>query len=293
MLESHTQKDIEKISYDILKSSKSWGKFPTSVDTIVQYSDLLVNTKVDVSKIHHGYLSHASDALRRALSKVRGLFDRDDKTIYLYLTQNDQKKNFVKLHEVGHGILPWQNMTTAFLDDDETLSMDHREQFEAEANYFASATLFQLDRFEEEMEKLEFGIKGAMALAKMFGGSNHAAIRRYVEHSKNRCALLVLKDITSKGEIASCRVRDYFQSPKFTKQFGTITWPGQLGFTWAFVQDYYFKKKIKSQNEITLPMSSGSTDFYYDFFDTSYNAFVLFYPKGEKTGGKTKIIIRQ
>jgi len=142
------------------------------------------------------------------------------------------------------------------------------------------------------MEKLEFGIKSAMALAKKFGGSNHAAIRRYVEKSECRCCLLVLKEITSRDEAANCKFRDYFQSRSFTKQFGTITWPSDFGFRWPFVKDYYFKKKVVSGSEITLTTSAGDTNFCYDFFDTTHNAFVLVYPKGEKTGGRTKVVIR-
>ncbi len=291
MVESHTRKDIESIAYDILKASKSWGKYPTPVDTIVNYSDLIVNKTLDVSQIHHGYASKVTDSLLRAISKVRGIFDRSEKTIYLDLSQNDQKKNFVKLHEVGHGVLPWQNQTVAFLDDDNTLSLDYREQFEAEANLFASATLFQLDRFEGEMAKLEFGLKSAMAIAKIFGGSNHAAFRRYVEYSTNRCALLVLKDITNRGELANCGVRNYFQSDKFLRQFGRLEWPDQLGFEWPFVKDYYTGRRMKFQGSLSLKTSSGTTEFQYDFFDTSYNAFVLLYPKGEKNGRKTKIIL--
>lgn len=291
MLESHTCKDIETISYDILKSSKSWGIFPTPVDKIIDYSELIVEKNIDVSQIHHGYLSRASDSLRSALSKIRGILDRREKIIYLDYSQGDKKRNFVKLHECGHGVLQWQNDTTEFLDDDKTLSEHHSEEFEAEANYFASATLFQLGRFEEEMQKLEFGIKSTMVLAKLFGGSNHATIRRYVEYSNNRCCLLVLQDITDISKPARCTVRNYFQSPKFTKYFGTITWPQELGFTWSFVQDYYFRKKIQVGNEISLQTSNGKIDFLYDFFDTSYNAFVLIYPKGEKTSGKTKIIM--
>lgn len=291
MVEQHIIKDIENISYDILKSSKSWGVFPTPVDRVVDYSNLMLNTNVDVSQIHHGYLSKATDALKSALSKIRGLFDRSENTIFLDLSLPDQKKNFVKLHEVGHGILPCQNRTTEFLDDDKTLDFSHSEEFEAEASTFASSTLFQLDCFENEMEKLEFGIKSAMALAKKFGGSNHATIRRYVEKSNNRCSLLVLKDVSAKGTVANCKFRDYFQLAKFTKQFGTIGWPEEFGFNWPFLQDYYFRKKMKWGAEISLTTSGGVVDFNYDFFDTTYNAFVLIYPKGEKTGGRTKVVI--
>ena len=251
----------------------------------------MVDTNIDVSQIHHGYLSRASDSLKSALSKIRGIFDRNDKTIYLDLGQHDLKKNFVKLHEVGHGILPWQNLTTEFIDDDKTLDLYHHEQFENEANFFASTTLFQQDRFKDEMAKMEFGIKSAMALAKLFGGSNHAAIRRYVEQSNNKCSLLVLKDVTKPGEQVSCSFRDYFQSKKFTTEFGDLTWPDVFGFKWPFAQDYYFRKKLKCENEITLATANGDVDFVYDFFNSTYNAFVLIYPNGEKTSGRTKIVI--
>jgi hypothetical protein len=292
MVEQHTQKDIDGIAYDLLKSSKSWGVFPTPVDKLIDFSELIFDKQIDVSKIHHGYLSKASDSLLNALAKVRGLFDRSEKTFYLDLTLPDKKQNFVKLHEIGHGVLPWQNATTSFLDDDNTLDPNHTEQFEAEANYFASGSLFQLGIFENEMEKLEFGIKSAMALAKKFGGSNHAAIRRYVEKSDCRCSLLVLKDISARGETPHCKFRDYFQSSYFTKQFGTVTWPREFGFTWPFVKDYYFRKKITCGTELPLTTSAGVVTFCYDFFDTTHNAFVLIYPKGEKTGGKTRVILR-
>jgi len=148
MVEQHTQKDIDDIAYDLLKSSKSWGVFPTPVDKLTEYSELIFDKQIDVSQIHHGYVSKATDSLLNALSKVRGLFDRSEKTFYLDLSLPDKKKTFVKLHEIGHGVLPWQNATTAFLDDDSTLDPNQTEQFEAEANYFASGSLFQLGIFE-------------------------------------------------------------------------------------------------------------------------------------------------
>ena len=63
------------------------------------------------------------------------------------------KKNFVQLHEIGHGVLSWQNEIMLALDNDETLCEEYGEQFEAEANYFASITLFQHERFFEECQK--------------------------------------------------------------------------------------------------------------------------------------------
>jgi len=119
MADIHSQKDIEKVSLEILRGSNSLNVFPTPIDKIVAYSELVIRNDIDVSKIHSGYLSRATDALRRALSKVRGLLDRTHKTIYLDLEQGVSRKNFVTLHEVGHDVLPWQKKFHDILDDDD------------------------------------------------------------------------------------------------------------------------------------------------------------------------------
>ena len=48
-------KDIEKISLEILKDSKSLDVFPTPIDRIVSYVDLKVSSNIDISQIHEGY----------------------------------------------------------------------------------------------------------------------------------------------------------------------------------------------------------------------------------------------
>jgi len=252
----------------------------------------VVRNDIDVSKIHNDYFSKASDALRRALTKVRGVLDRKERTIYLDLSQGKPKQGFVKLHEVGHDVLPWQkNVHDILDDDDDSLHTDTHEEFEAEANYFASATLFQHDRFVTELNKLSWGIESLMQLAKIFGASVHATLRRYVECSKNRCALIVLENITPKGIQPKCFLRDKFQSDKFTKTFGDINIPLELGYTWAFVQDYYHRRKFKKDGSITLSTNNGEADFVYHFFNNGCNAFVFLFPIGEKKSSRTKIII--
>ena len=53
------------------------------------------------------------------------------------------------------------------LEDDEiTISEIVKDEFEAEANYFASATLFQLERFDEELNKLPLEIGNSFELSK-------------------------------------------------------------------------------------------------------------------------------
>jgi len=292
MIDHHSTIDIDKISLDILKGSKSLDVFPTPIDKIIDYSELVVNNEIDIAAIHESYIAKANDALFKALAKVRGLFDRKEKTIYLDLSQLPSRKNFVKLHEVGHGVLPWQKDVHDIIEDDDNSLGSHTiEEFEAEANYFASVTLFQHDRFIDELNKLNLGIESAIYLSKLFGSSIHAALRRYVEYSSRRCALLVLENVSSKGLFPKCAKRDFFVSKKFFETFGCIELPDEFGYTWKFTKDYYFQRKGKLTGTISLTTENGSADFEYHFFNNSYNALVFLFPIGEKQSSQTKIII--
>jgi Zn-dependent peptidase ImmA (M78 family) len=297
MIELHTTNDIDKRSIEILKGSKSFDVFPTPVDKIIAYSELVVNRKIDIAVIEPSYLAKASGALNhtlhKALSKVRGLFDRKEKVIYLDLSQKTPRKNFVKLHEVGHGVLEWQQNTYDYLEDDDNSLSDHTtEDFEAEANYFASVTLFQHDRFITELNKLGLGLDSVMQLSKHFGASIHATLRRYVECSSKRCALLVLENMNEKGT-PRCSKRDFFISKKFDESFGKVMLPDEFGFKWDFVKPYYFKRKGIQTGTISLETQNGTADFNFHFFYNYYNGLVFLFPTGEKKATRTKIIVTE
>jgi hypothetical protein len=222
------------------------------------------------------------------------MLDRTERTIYVDLSQKTERKNFVKLHEVGHSVLPWQSdIHDVIDDDDESLNSEYHEEFEAEANYFASITLFQHDRFNDELSKLPLGLPSAKQLAIQFGASIHASLRRYVECSKKRCALLVLENIADKGKKPICNIRDTFYSNKFDKTFGEFIIPTQLGFTWSFVQDYYFKKRYKLDGNISMPTLNGEAYFNYHYFFNGYNAFVFLFPINEHQSSRTNLIVSE
>lgn len=283
--------DIDRISMEVLHGSKSLDIFPTPVDRIVEYSELLVKKDVDVSQVHPTYKDRANEFLKSALSKVRGIFDIKKRVIYLDLSQNFNRKNFVQLHETAHGILPWQRKVHDIIgDNDHTLNPDHNEEFEAEANYFASVTLFQHDRFMEQMAKLNLSIDAAMHLAKHFGGSVHASLRRYVDCSKNSCALLILENLCKEGK--HCFLRNFIASKKFIKNFGEIIPPHKLEISWPFVQDYCYGRRYKKEGKTTLETKNGPVEFTYQFFNNSYNAFVFLHPTGETKKSRTTFIIK-
>ena len=281
-----TIKDIENVSFDILKQSKSLGVFPTPVDNIVQYCELKVDRENCLSKIPKNYLAKASETLKSALRKLRGAVDIREKVINLDLTRPVNAQRFVQLHETGHSVLPWQRKTFEYYDDDDTLNPDVKIAFEAEANFFASGTLFQLDRFDEEASLLELTIRSPLALSKKFGGSVHATIRRYVERCPKRCALLVIE----KDGILNFKIRNYFQSPSFTKEFGLLKWPQSLGPDQAFIVDCSFRT-MNTNGQFLYKGENGDITFQYHFFSNSFNYFVMVLPFGEKIKSKVKIVV--
>jgi hypothetical protein len=283
-----TIKDIENVSFDILKQSKSLGVFPTPVDNIVQYCELKVDRENCLSKIPKNYFAKASETLKSALRKLRGAVDIREKVINLDLSRPINAQRFVQLHETGHSVLPWQRKTFEYYDDDDTLNPDVKIAFEAEANFFASGTLFQLDRFDEEASLLELTIRSPLALSKKFGGSVHATIRRYVERSPKRCALLVIE----KDGILNFKVRNYFQSPSFTKEFGVLKWPESLGPDQAFIVDCSFRT-MNINGQFLYKGGNGDITFQYHFFSNSFNYFVMVLPFGEKIKSKVKLVVKE
>lgn len=285
MFDLPSKRDIENISLELLKESHALDVFPTPIDAIVKCASLSMDEDIDLSNVDQRFIEKVNEALREeytnSIKSIRGFIDRFDRKIYLDRKQQKSRQNFVKLHEVGHDALPWQKAILDHLDDDNTLRFDTEQEFEAEANYFASTTLFQHDRFLSEMDKHSLGIKASMNLAKKFGASNHATLRRYVELSLNRCALLVLEKIAPKGSKPECFKRDFFASENFKKTFGSLELPERFGYKWEFVKDCYFGKKYHEKGEINLTTANGSADFHYHFFNNRYNAFVFLFPVGE------------
>ncbi len=282
--------DIHKISRNLLLAAKAWGKRPTPVEDIVKFANLQIEKGIDLSTIEPGFLSKNFQFAKQAVKKVLGIIDRRHKTIYLDHTQRPSRKNFVALHEVGHEACTWQS-ELGYMDDDKTLDPDADDIFEREASYFASCTLFQHEQFDEEIAKLPLSINSAMVLGDMFGGSNHAAIRRYVEKSTKRCALLVLNKPEVNGEY-HVRIRNYFQSIPFTAEFGEIVWPSdKCGLEYIFVQEIKRKRRLHENGQIALVVGYGKTvTFTYHFFNSGYNTFVMLLPIGERNNSRIVIL---
>jgi Zn-dependent peptidase ImmA (M78 family) len=282
--------DINKVVYDILKQSHSFDVYPTPVEAIVKYAELKIDKEVGLHNIPNHYISKKIDALKNALAKVFGALDRRKRIIYIGPDLPNAKKSFVQLHEVGHHALPWQRDTFEYVEDELSLSPDVQEQFETEANFFASASLFQLDRFEREAANLPLEISTVRYLAGKFGGSMQATFRRYVQASPKRAALLVLKEPTCFA--CPLAIRNWFASKRFSSAFPSIRLPETFSADYPFIKDYYNNKRwIDNPKPVSLNLDTESVEFEYRFFFNTHNVFVLITPPGEKISTRKSIVV--
>ena len=190
------------------------------------------------------------------------------------------KVKFLKAHELGHGLLPWQrDAFAATADCEQTLSSEISDIFEREANAFASEVLFQLDKFTDEASSREFGIKVPISLARQYGTSVYSSVRRYVSANRQPCAVLVLEppDFSIEhGLTMSVRRIEY--SKAFTATVGRIRTPETLTMEDPLgpIVPVTAGRKMSSPREVVLSSKTGLQHlFVAEAFSTPYSTFVL------------------
>ncbi len=168
----------------------------------------------------------AGQAIKRALSKVLGLFHASDGLIFIDRTLMVVKQRFVRLHEAAHGFLPWQRPMYALVQDCESaLDPDTADLFDREANVFASEVLFQIDAFRDQADELPFSMRTPLRLARKFNASVYASVRQYVSKNRRACAVLVLNPpVPVPGFGFRADLRRPVQSESFTAMFGEYVW---------------------------------------------------------------------
>ena len=202
-LEPHQLVSVQKHADLLLRKASAHNRFPTCVDDLMQAAKLHV---VDDANMDEGtlraFLKNAAtgfaQVLKSAWSKVLGLFEANDRIVFIDKDTPSPRVPFIKLHEAGHGSLPHQSKMYALIHDcEKTLDPYTTDLFEREANVFASEVLFQGDVFSKEAGDMAFCIKTPIALARKFGASNYATFRRFVTTNPCACCVVVLNPFTT------------------------------------------------------------------------------------------------
>lgn len=105
-----------------------------------------------------------------------------------------------------------------------------------------------------------------MHLAKHFGVSIYACLRRYIDCSKNRCALLILEKPVKNGK-PYWGIRNLLTSKSFAETFGEMIFPAALDYSWEFVQNYCHNRKFIKDGSIGLSTKNGVVKFTCQFFN--------------------------
>jgi Zn-dependent peptidase ImmA (M78 family) len=224
------QATIRREAERALREAGALGVFPTPIDRIMSVANV---EEVTEDLLSPGLLAKilataekAGGVLKRALSKVMGLFHASAGLVYLDQSLIEVKKRFIRLHESAHGFLPWQRPLYAVVEDcDKSLDPEAADLFDREANVFATEVLFQLDTFRDMAEGKPFEVWTPVRLAKSFNASIYASMRQYVSKNHRACAVVVL-DMPEIVEADGFRanLRRPVQSVSFTETFGDNLW---------------------------------------------------------------------
>lgn len=270
------RKEAEKLLYE----AGAIGRFPTPINDIMSAAKLIVAPE---NVLDEGFLHRirrkASAALKQALSKVWGVFDATARLVYVDQSLGATKQTFIKLHEAGHGVLPWQRGLYAVIEDcEKSLAPEVAEVFDREANNFATEVLFQLDGFFTEARDHSFGLKCPMSLSKKYGASIYASLRQYVLKNDRECVVIVLdppKIVPFDGFKAE--LRRVVSSPSFEKKFGQLELPAE------FTPDDKIgvmipvgSRKMTGPRELELTDRNGDRhECLAEAFKHPYNVFIL------------------
>ncbi len=275
---------VKKEANRALRNADAYGVFPTPIEQIFEMA------KVDLAPedaFHTGlvrrFRNKFGDTLRRALSKVSGIFDVAGRIIYVDQTLHAVKQTFLKLHEIAHSFMPWQrNLYSAIEDCKKTIESEQADAFDREANVFASEVLFQGNHFMEEAADCTFGILTPVNLSKKYGASIYAAVRRYVRTNPRACAVLVINSpILAEVDGFIATLRRVEMSETFLLQFGNIAFAEQ------FTPDDQIgamipieKRRMTRPRIILLEDINGAThECVAEAFTQTYQIFILICPK--------------
>lgn len=200
---------------------------PTPIDRLLHYSRLSVEEReaIQPSEVV-AFFRRAKARVRTASErlwtkvgqKIRGLLDLQSRHIAVDTTLHPRRQEFLVHHEVGHGLLPWhRDLFVATSEWD--LNLGIRSKFEAEANYFAGHSIFQLDDMARVQRGRRLRIAELAGLAARYGASLTATARQYVAIQDIPVALLVGRAVGAVGQ-RSIRFSYGVANATFVAQFG-------------------------------------------------------------------------
>ena len=262
----------------VLRLASAFGQFPTPVTDIVAASGLHVESHDISPQFLAAVQEEAQGALKRALAKVIGLLDVRGRTMHIDSSVHYARRPFLMLHELGHGVLPWQREAYSLTADcRKSILPDVADLFEREASAFASEVLFQLESFQIEASDYPIEIATPVALARKYGASIYSSIRRYVSTNEWACAVVVLNPpVQVVGQGPAAVVRRVIASKTFQEKFGDLSLPASVTGEHPLGRIVPVSGRATRAQGIRLRDRSGQpVECMVEAFDTTHQVFIL------------------
>jgi hypothetical protein len=283
--------EIAAASERLLRAADARGRLPTPVEDLVEAAGLTPSDELpfDESVLKRAP-AHLADAVRRLglRHKIHAMLDRHERLVYLNPDiQQESRRRFRALHEVGHDILPSQNRP-GYADNALTLSWSAHSASERDANQTAAELLFQRELFRQIANGYSIGMAAVIELADLFGASYHAAFRRYTETHQALTAGIVLDHSPCSADPLSFRRREAVCSASWERRFGRPdSWPTVLSApAFGFVVEAREAAmwQSKTAGELRFPdLGNELRGLSVEAFSNTYRVLVLLWEPRRET----------
>jgi len=273
-----SEASIAEVAERLLRRAGVAGRVPTDVDALIASSQLV--DVVDPAPFLEGFLARlsaeAKDVFTSAWEKLRGIADLRTRAIYVPASTKVRQTLFVKAHELGHQVLPWQQVNMAYWDDGHSLSPEVTELFDQEANLFAADVIFQGKRFLHRARQYVPTFDAVFSLADEHGASRHSTLWRFVEEQDELVAAATYwpsRYTFDREGLPVLWLGKLVGSPRFKARFGTLELPSELSPNHPWVA----ARNLGSvcEGDVTLVEVGGQTQFQWHSWWNQYSLFVM------------------
>lgn len=289
-----SSEDVRQYARGAIKAAGADNLLPVPLDEIAAAVGLHKQALFDL-----GDLSLPEEIRRiakRLTGKVVGALAVREKTVYIDLNQDASRGRFTLGHELGHNALPWHQ---AFyqVDDPSTLHPSTKIELEREANFFSAEVIFGLERFTDEADNYRPSISVPLALAKTYGTSNHATLRRYAAQSNRPLALITMGRYTNHHPLPHLPVwtEQCESSASFNQKYGVIT---QLIGSRIVLAEHPAAATLAEMTDqlidgpmtMRLATGRGPVEFTAHLFYNRHSRFLLLHEARRRIGQRVRII---
>lgn len=273
----HSELDIRHLADLALRKAGALGRLPTPIDDLIAAAG--IRDEADPRGLQEQFLASLAESVRDSwqalFQKIRGIADLRERVVYVPASTLPRTL-FVKGHELGHQVMPWQQLNSIYQDDDFSLSSETQELFDIEANYFSAEVIFQGDDFRTRALDCYPSFAAVFLLADDHGASKHATLRRFVEvHDEILAAVHYWPSqyVLDQQGLPVLRLGKVIASNKFETKYSDLHLSETLNpeHPWAKARN----SAEVAEGEITLSCGPSSNRFQWQAWWNGYCLFVL------------------